>query len=75
MVEGEATPLSNSGTIAIALPYATLIAVLDAAGYGSTAVQTLIQSSLDLDLDGDGKKDAMSAAFTFDSVPAKKGID
>lgn len=66
-LRGTMSAASNDGQVGMPIPVDVLVAALDAAGYGSMG--TAIQRQADLDLNGDGTKDAISAAFDFRSVP------
>lgn len=70
-VRGTATALTNSGTIGMTIPTATLLQLLDDAGITiPTAFQATFLAYADIDLDGNGTKDAFSANFTFGASPA-----
>lgn len=70
-VRGTATALTNSGTIGMTIPTATLLELLDDAGITiPTAFQATFLAYADIDLDGNGSKDAFSANFTFGASPA-----
>ncbi len=70
-VRGTATALTNSGTIGMTIPTQTLLELLDDAGITiPTVFQATFLAYADIDLDGNGSKDAFSANFTFGASPA-----
>jgi hypothetical protein len=71
VVEATATPESNDGLIGVAIPSAVLQQILADQGVTLSGLQLLLFNGLaDVDTDGNGSKDAFSAAFAFESVKA-----
>ena len=71
VVEATATPTSNDGLLGVAIPSAVLQQILADQGIVLSGLQLLFFNGLaDVDTDGNGSKDAFSAAFAFESVKA-----
>lgn len=63
-VEGELGDESTTGVIGMALPLDSLLTLADRLGLESDALEVL-ESLMDIDSDGDGSMDAVSAAFVY----------
>jgi len=68
MIEGTASPLRNAGIIGVSIPKAALLDAIEAAGYSRATVEAALNLAGAWDLFGGT---AMSAAFSYDAVPAK----
>ena len=70
-IDGTASPQEITGVIGGPIPVATVLDYLGDEGVILPALAVIaITSVADLDLDGDGSKDAFSAAFRFTAVTA-----
>lgn len=66
IVQGDLTATSNDGFIGFSIGISTIQTLLSDAGVTLDAFQLiLLNSLLDLDTDGNGSKDAISASFSF----------
>lgn len=67
---GVAREGSNSGFLAVPLPFTLVVDLLEAEGVTvSGSIRTALESVQDVDLDGDGTKDALSLSLMFTAVP------